>query len=172
LTLLLWGDRYHRILPTNQARLSLYIPRRSSPLTAKGICLETNTALDTVLPDKEGRKKRKHMENCHQNRRDFTPFLMSCDGMMATEAKAVTKILARKFANKWKASYSHVCARLGKSENHHSDSPSTNYCIHGSRLPYRDISSRYDYWEEGAGIGLFQQLIYKVVTVTYSKKQS
>jgi len=37
-------------------------------------------------------------------------FVISCDGMMATEAKAFTKILARILADKRKASYSYIYA--------------------------------------------------------------
>jgi len=92
-----------------------------------------NMSPDKVLCDKEQRKKRKHTEKCHQNRRDFTPFITSCDGKMSPEAKAFTKILAGKVAKKWNASCSHVFAWV-KARITIAALRATNPCIRGWRI--------------------------------------
>merc|ERR1712110_916209 len=65
--------------------------------------IRKNLSAKKVLEKHEKAKKRKHLNNCLQNRRNFVPFVMSTDGMMAPEAKAFVKLLARKLADKWQA---------------------------------------------------------------------
>ena len=117
--------------------------------------IRKNLSPKKVLEKHEKAKKRKHLNNCLQNRRNFVPFVMSTDGMMAPEAKAFVKLLARKLADKWQAPYSKTCAWV-KTRITIATLRATNHCIHGSRVSFRDIGYPFECWEDGAGIGLFQ----------------
>eukprot|EP00978_Attheya_sp_CCMP212_P035085 scaffold150777_cov30-Attheya_sp.AAC.1 len=57
---------------------------------------------EKVLRKQELEKKKKYLQPCLDSRRDFTPDVLSVDGMLATEAKELNKRLAGKIANRWK----------------------------------------------------------------------
>ena len=67
------------------------------------------------------------------------------------EAKAVNKKLAAKLANKWKAPYSATCgfinARISIAIIR-----ATHLCLRGSRIPFRNMSSKWCQWDDGAGL--------------------
>ena len=117
--------------------------------------LERNSAPATLLKTREKEKKNKYRRDCQLNRCDFTPFIMTSDGMLGKEAKDFVKTLAGKIANKWKAPYSHVCALI-KASIIMTCLRATSRCLHGSRVSFRRIRSAEDYCKDGAGIGLFQ----------------
>jgi hypothetical protein len=94
------------------------------------------------------------------SRRDFTPYVLSVDGMLVTEAKELNKRLAGKIANCGKTTYSIFCgwvnARISIATL-----CATHICLRGSRVPIKHISSRWSNWDDGAGLGLFRS--YRVI---------
>eukprot|EP00978_Attheya_sp_CCMP212_P036537 scaffold166572_cov50-Attheya_sp.AAC.2 len=46
---------------------------------------------EKVLRKQEPEKKKKYLQLCLDSRRDFTPYVLSVDGMLATEAKELNK---------------------------------------------------------------------------------
>jgi hypothetical protein len=56
---------------------------------------------DKVIATQEREKKRKYLGPCLEQRRHFTPFVCSTDGLLGQEASTFAKRLAVKLANKW-----------------------------------------------------------------------
>jgi hypothetical protein len=54
-------------------------------------------------------KKRKYLKPCLEQRRHFTPFVVSTDGLIGKEAKTLLKKLSFLLAEKWEKPYSVVC---------------------------------------------------------------
>ena len=50
-----------------------------------------------------------YLEACLQQRRHFSPFVASVDGLLGVEAKATLKRLASHLDTKWKQLYSKTC---------------------------------------------------------------
>jgi hypothetical protein len=62
-----------------------------------------------VLEAHEREKKRKYLEPCLEQRRHFTPFVVSTDGLIGREAKTMLKELSALLAEKLGKSFSQVC---------------------------------------------------------------
>jgi hypothetical protein len=62
-----------------------------------------------VLANHEREKKKKYLEACLGQRRHFTPFVVSTDGLLGREAKILLKKLSALLAAKWEKPYSQVC---------------------------------------------------------------
>jgi hypothetical protein len=62
-----------------------------------------------VLEAHEKEKKKKYLEACLEQRRTFTPFVVSTDGLLGKEAKTLLKKPSTLLAEKWWKSYSEVC---------------------------------------------------------------
>jgi hypothetical protein len=62
-----------------------------------------------ILRKQELEKKKKYLQPCLDSSRDVTPYVLSVDGMLASEAKELNKRLTGKIANRWKTTYSKVC---------------------------------------------------------------
>ena len=110
----------------------------------------------SALPEKvllrhEKEKKKKYLEACIEERRHFSPYVCDCYGLLGEEAKAVNKKLAAKLANKWKAPYSATCgfinARISIAIIR-----ATHLCLRGSRIPFRNMSSKCCQCDDGAGL--------------------
>jgi hypothetical protein len=99
-------------------------------------------------------KKNKYLENCLQQRRAFTPFVISVDGLLGYEAKNLLKRLAFHLAEKWQKPYSVTCG-LVKSQINLACVRATHQCLRGSRTPFRTISREIQ-WEDGAGTGIYR----------------
>jgi hypothetical protein len=54
-----------------------------------------------VLEAHEKEKKKKHLGACLDQRRTFTPFVVSTDGQIGKEAKILLKKLSTLLAEKW-----------------------------------------------------------------------
>ena len=54
------------------------------------------------LHEAERGRKRMYLEACLQQRRHFSPFVASVDGMLGVEAAEILKRLASRLATKWK----------------------------------------------------------------------
>jgi hypothetical protein len=54
-----------------------------------------------VLANHEKEKKKKYLQPCLDQRRHFTPFVVSADGLIGKEAKTLLKRLSALLAEKW-----------------------------------------------------------------------
>ena len=114
-----------------------------------------NRSPEAVLKTAERSKKKKHLNHCQQQRRHFTLFVVSTDGMIGDEANAMVKRLALVLSQKWEKTYSRVCGWL-RSRIGIAIVRATHRCLRGSRIS-RDIMSiphKYPTWEDGAGLNL------------------
>ena len=93
----------------------------------------------SCLHDAERGGKRMYLEACLQQRRHFSPFVASVDGLLGVEATATLKRLASHLATKWKQSYSKTCGYV-KSRIAISLVRATHCCIRVSRVPAHWIS--------------------------------
>jgi hypothetical protein len=109
----------------------------------------------SVLKSQEKEKKRKYLEACLEERRHFTPFVVSTDGMMGREASTFAKRLSAKLAEKWQKPYSQVCGYVNTRLSI-ATVRATHLCLRGSRVPAHQISVRLPQWEDGAGLSLFR----------------
>jgi hypothetical protein len=108
-----------------------------------------------VLKSQEKEKKRKCLRACLENRRHFTPFVLSVDGLLGREAKTFSKRLAAKLAGKWQKSCSQVCGYV-KARLSMAAVRATHLCLRGSRVPAHNISTRFSQWEDGAGLAMHE----------------
>jgi hypothetical protein len=109
---------------------------------------------EKVLKSAEKVKKTKYLEHCLQQRRAFTPFVISVDGLLGYEAKNLLKRLAFHLAEKWQKPYSVTCGFV-KSRISLACVRATHQCLRGSRTPFRTISREIQ-WEDGAGTGIYR----------------
>jgi hypothetical protein len=61
-----------------------------------------------VLAQQEREKKKKYLTACLEQRRHFTPFVVSTDGLIGHEAAELLKRLSLRLADKWEQPYSVV----------------------------------------------------------------
>ncbi len=54
-----------------------------------------------VLAMQEQEKKKKYLQSCLEQRKHFTPFVVSTDGLIGREAGELLKRLSLQLANKW-----------------------------------------------------------------------
>ncbi len=108
-----------------------------------------------ILKSQEKEKKRKYLAACLEQRRHFTPFVVSTDGMMGREASTFAKRLSAKLAEKWQKPYSQVCGYVNVRLSI-ATVRATHLCLRGSRVPAHNISIRRPQWEDGAGLALFR----------------
>ena len=60
---------------------------------------------EKFLEEAENSKKKMYLEGCLQQRRHFSPFVASVDGLLGVEATATLKSIARRLASKCRQSY-------------------------------------------------------------------
>jgi hypothetical protein len=109
-----------------------------------------------VLRKHEQRKKKKYLADCQAQRRDFTPFVVSCEGMLGREADCFLKRIAMKLATKWSSPYSQVVGFI-KTRFAISLVRATSRCLRGSRIKPEAMSFRVSF-DDGAGLGLYSTL--------------
>ena len=68
-----------------------------------------NKEPEKCLHEAEKEKKKMYLEACLQQRRHFSPFFASVDGILGVEATATLKRIASRLATKWKQPYSMTC---------------------------------------------------------------
>ena len=107
-----------------------------------------------VLARQVREKKRKYLTACLEQRRTFTPFVVSVDGLLGREAQFFIKRLAALRAEKWAKSYSEVCGYV-RARISLAIARATHLCLRGSRIPAGQMSRRRPQWEDQAGLGLF-----------------
>ena len=110
----------------------------------------------SILKSAETAKKTKYLKGCLDQRRHFTPFVVSCEGMLGKEADVFFKRLSMKLAEKWHRPYSQTVSFV-KTRFAISLVRAKNRCIRGSRIPTGRICHRVD-WDDGAGLGLYSTL--------------
>ena len=54
--------------------------------------------------------RKKYLPACIKERRSFTPFVDSVDGLIRVKVEATLKRLPSRLAKKWKEPYSHTCS--------------------------------------------------------------
>ena len=96
-----------------------------------------------------------YLEAYLQQRRHFSPFFTSVDGLLEVEETATLKRLASSPATKWKQSYSKTCGYV-KTRIAITLVRATHRCIQGSWVPEHRISVQRPQWEDRAGLNLFR----------------
>jgi hypothetical protein len=108
---------------------------------------------EKALSDQEREKKRKYLDACLEQRRHFSPFVVSCDGVRGKEASATLKVLSKRLAEKWDRPYAQVCgfvsARMSITIVR-----ATTMCLRGSRVPAKLMSRSRAQFDDGAGIAI------------------
>jgi hypothetical protein len=109
-----------------------------------------------VLEGHEREKKKKYIEACLEQRRHFSPFVASTDGLLGKESRTLLKKLSVLLAEKWEKPYSEICgyvnARMSIAMVR-----ATHLCLRSSRIPTSQMSNLRPQWEDKAGLGLFQR---------------
>ena len=107
---------------------------------------------EAVLLSQEREKKKKYLQACLDQRRHFSPLVVSCDGVLGNEAKVVLQNLAGSLAKKSGKSYSET-SNFMKSRMSIAIVRATHLCIRGSRIPTSRMSQHPQC--DGAGLSLF-----------------
>ena len=108
-----------------------------------------------VLEIQEKAKKHRYLKACLDQRRDFAPFVVSTDGLVAREAKATLQRLASLLSEKWHRPYSAVCGYV-QARMSIAIVRATNRCLRGARVPTRAMSNEhFPEWIDGSGFSLF-----------------
>jgi hypothetical protein len=94
-------------------------------------------------------------QNHKLQRRHFTPFVVSTDGLIGKEAKTFLKKLSSLLAEKWENPYSVVCGYVNAQVSI-SIVRATHRCLRGSRIPTSHMSHCRPQCEGKAGLGLFR----------------
>ena len=94
-----------------------------------------------ILRSNEVRKKRHSLWAFHDQRREFTPVVVSCEGMLGPEANTLLKRIAFKLAEKWHRPYSQV-ASFVKSKFVIALLRAKSRCLRGSRIKPDRMSHR------------------------------
>ena len=102
----------------------------------------------------ERAKKKKYLAACLAQRRHFTPFVVSTDGLLGKEAKALLQRLSALLAAKWQKPYAEVCGYVNARMSI-AIVRATHLCLRGSRVPTSQMSHRRPQWEDNAGLTLF-----------------
>ena len=110
---------------------------------------------EKCLHETERGKKKMYLEACLQQRRHFSPFVNSVNGLLGVEATDTLKRLASRLETKWKQSYSKTRGYV-KSRIVITLVRATHCCIQGSWVTAHRISVQRSQWEDGAGLNLFR----------------
>jgi len=81
----------------------------------------------------ENVKKKKYQDKCKQVWRDFVPFVVSVDGLLAPEAVNTLKCIAQLLREKWCRPYSTTFGYV-KSRVSISVVQTSNLCLHGTHI--------------------------------------
>ena len=108
-----------------------------------------NRPVTAVLDSLAQAKKTKHAQACRQRRADFTPFIVTTDGVIQREGQHFLKPLASRLASKWSKKYSTTISFV-RTQLSLAILRATGHCLLGARkkmLPLR--------FEDGAAMSLF-----------------
>jgi hypothetical protein len=104
-----------------------------------------------VLALQECKKKKKYLTACLKQRRHFTHFVVSTDGLIGREAAELLKRLSLRLTDKWEQPYSVVHGFVNAWMSI-AIVRASHLCLRGSRIPVSQISRR-PLWEDQAGLG-------------------
>ena len=107
-----------------------------------------------ILESQEKEKKKKYLEPCLNQRRSFTPFVVSSDGLLGREAKLLLKQLSKLLVDKWQKPYS-VIAGIIRSRISIAIIRASHQCIRCSCISFQDISKQIK-WDDGSGSVLYR----------------
>jgi hypothetical protein len=107
-----------------------------------------------VLAQQERKKKKKYLDPCLEQRKHFTPFVVSADGLLGRKAAKLLERLALHLADKWERPYS-VVHGFVNAQMSIAIVRASHLCLQGSRVPLSQISRR-PLWEDRAVLGLFK----------------
>ena len=108
---------------------------------------------EKALSQREKAKKTKYLALCTAQRRHFTPFVVSTDGLFAPEAQAVLQRLSQLLAQKWSKPYS-VVRSFANARLSIALARSATLCLRGSRVPASTMS-RSRLWDDVGALDLF-----------------
>jgi hypothetical protein len=110
---------------------------------------------EKVLCCQETEKKKKYLQACLDQWRNFTLFVRSStDGLMGREATALVKQLASMTASRWRTTYPKLCGYF-KARMSIAVLCATHSCLRGSPVPAKNISSKiFMHIEDRSGLGL------------------
>ena len=110
----------------------------------------------TILKTAENDRTHQYLDAWLNQRRHFTPFVVSCKGLYGKEASFFMKQLAKQLADKWNSPYSLTISLL-RIQFTISLVRSKNRCLRGARISLSKISYPCN-WEDGAGLHFFSTL--------------
>ena len=108
-----------------------------------------------ILEENEREKKKKYLSDCLQQRRHFTPYVVSTDGLIGKEGKTLLRKLSSLIAEKSGKCYSTVCGYVNARMSI-AIARATHLTLRGSRIPTSKMSCRLPQWEDSAGFSLFK----------------
>ena len=111
-----------------------------------------------VIENQEKQKKQKYLQSCLDQRRQFTPVVLSIDGLLGQETKSIVRRLSLKLAQKWRTTYNYVIKFIN-SRLSIAIVRATHLCLRGSRVPIKNITSQRFHLEDEADMRLYNQLI-------------
>jgi hypothetical protein len=109
-----------------------------------------------VLEAQEREKKKKYLETCLEQRRHFSPFVASTEGLLGKESRTLLKKVFALLAEKWEKLYSEICGYVN-AQMSIAMVRATYRCLWGSCIPTSEMSNCGPQWEDKAGLGLFQR---------------
>jgi hypothetical protein len=94
-----------------------------------------------VLARQEREKKKMYLQSCLEQRKHFTPFVVSTDGLIGREAGELLKRLFLRLADKWERPYS-VFRGFVSTRMSIAIVRAPYLCLRGLRVPFSQISRR------------------------------
>jgi hypothetical protein len=94
-----------------------------------------------VLEAHKREKKKKYLEACLEQRRHFSPFMASTDGLLGKESRTLPSKPSALLAEKWEKPYSEICGYVNARMSI-AIVPSTHLCLRGSRISTSQMSNR------------------------------
>jgi len=114
-----------------------------------------NKTVAKHLLAQEKEKKDKYLPMCREQRKNFTPFVATVDGILGREAKMMCKQLAKQLALKWARPVS-VTQQYVNQTVQVAILRSVHRCIRGARASPRRPDHIFLPFEDGAGLGLYR----------------
>ena len=103
----------------------------------------------------EREKKRNYIDSCLQQRHQFSPFVISVNDLLETQANATLHCLSVRLSTNWWQPYSTTCGYV-QNRSAITMVRSTHLYIRGSRMPEILISFQWPQWEDGADFHLYR----------------
>ena len=110
--------------------------------------------LENFLETAKRKKNMKYLNSFLNQRRHFTPFVASVDGLLGVEAEETLKLIASRLAQKWQEPYSRTFGYMN-SRLAITILRATHRCIRGGGVTAYRISVTHPQWEDGECLHLF-----------------